>query len=152
MDYSVCNALAYNAKDPVTKVPLLQALIIYDVACQFFKKFRKRWEASDILKNIYGWFIITLVWAVGKFHLGAHKTICYPAFSLNHKIGAGQIDGETVETLWSSLNAISIMARTMTKAHRQETEDLAMGHMAWKGMVTASRSRAPTISHYLLCE
>ena len=60
MDYSVCNALAYNTKDPVTNVALLQALIIYDVACQFFKKFRKRWEASDILKNIYGWFIISL--------------------------------------------------------------------------------------------
>ena len=139
MDYSLCNALAYNTKDAATGVALLQALIVYDVACQFFKKFEQRWKASAFLQAIYGWFILSFIWAVGKFHLGAHIALCYPNFSLNHKTGAGQVDGETMETLWALLNAISIMARAMTKAHRQETEDLAINHIAWKGTVSSSR-------------
>ena len=138
MDYSLCNALAYNIKDPTTGVALLQALIVYDVACQFFKKFEKRWKASEWLQSIYGWFILSLIWAVGKFHLGAHIAICYPKFSLNHKKGAGQVDGETMETLWALLNMIGIMARAMTKAHRQETEDIAINDLSWKKTITAS--------------
>ena len=138
MDYSLCNALAWRTADPVTKVSIIQAIIVYDVACQFFKKFRKRWEASEALMQLYGWFIVALVWAVGKFHLGAHKADCYPKFSLNHKRGCGQADGETMETLWSSLNPISIMARSMTVAHRQETVDMAIRHMGWKGTIGAS--------------
>lgn len=138
MDYSLCNALAWNTKDPITGAIIMQAVIAYDVACQFFKKFRKRWEASTALMQIYGWFILTLVWTIGKFHLGAHIDECYPKFSLNHKRGIGQVDGETMETLWAILNAISIMARSMTLAHRQEVEDLAIRNIAWKGMVTAS--------------
>ncbi|KIK78357.1 hypothetical protein PAXRUDRAFT_164216, partial [Paxillus rubicundulus Ve08.2h10] len=44
--------------------------------------------------------------AIGKFHLSAHKLECYPQFSLNIIEGAGQMDGEIIETLWASLNKI----------------------------------------------
>lgn len=138
MDYSLCNALGWRSKDPITGVALIQAFIVYDVACQFYKKFKKRCEASAALMALYGWFIGTLIWAVGKFHLGAHKLDCYAKFSLNHKRGCGQVDGETMETLWAVLNWISVMARSMTLARRQEVEDTAIGHMAWKSTVGAS--------------
>ena len=37
---------------------------------------------------------ISLVPAVGKWHLGAHIPECFPKYSLNFVDGIGQIDGE----------------------------------------------------------
>lgn len=139
MDYSVCNALAYNTHDPVTGTTILLALIVYDVACQYCKHFNKRLESSAILRSIYAVALGCIVWAIGKFHLGAHKPICYPHYSLNHKKGSGQVDGETMEPLWSRLNDINITGRSMSLAHRQENGDLGMMDVNWKGIVTCSR-------------
>ena len=135
---SLCNALAYNTKDFATGLFILQVLIIYDVACQFYKKFKQRWDQSAILQQIYGWFILSMIWAVGKFHLGAHKPICYPNFSLNHTEGAGQAAGETMEPLWSKLNLASITARAMSLAHREEYIILVMLDMNWKVIIRFS--------------
>ena len=51
--------------------------------------------------------------------------------------GAGHIDGEIMETfkLWSGMNKVSGAARSMTKAHRQETLDDYMRDANWKKMV-----------------
>jgi hypothetical protein len=49
--------------------------------------------------------------------------------------GAGQIDGEIMETLWSGMNKVSAAARSMSKAHRQETLDDYMRDSNWKKMV-----------------
>ena len=84
-------------------------------------------------------FISDIVWAVGKFHLGAHKDICYPNFSLNHKEGSGQVDGETMEPLWSKLNAATITARAMSLAHREEYIMLIMLDMNWKVIIRFSK-------------
>ena len=46
--------------------------------------------------------------------------------------GAGHIDGEIMETLWSGMNKVSGAARSMTKAHRQETLDDYMRDANWK--------------------
>ena len=37
--------------------------------------------------------------------------------------GAGHIDEEIMETLWSGMNKVSSAARLTSKAHRQETLD-----------------------------
>ena len=37
--------------------------------------------------------------------------------------GSGHIDGKIMETLWSGMNKVSGSARSMSKAHRQETLD-----------------------------
>jgi hypothetical protein len=58
--------------------------------------------------------------AVGKFHLGAHVKKCFWKYTLNFVVGAGQIDGEIMETLWSLFNKFAVMARAMSKAHRVE--------------------------------
>jgi len=44
-----------------------------------------------------------LIPAVGKFHLAAHVPSCFAKFSLNFVQGAGQLDGEILETLCQSL-------------------------------------------------
>ncbi|KAG1730928.1 hypothetical protein EDD22DRAFT_788602, partial [Suillus occidentalis] len=41
------------------------------------------------------------------FHLSAHKLPCFVRFSLNFVNGAGQVDGEILETLWAPFNKIS---------------------------------------------
>ncbi|KIK71952.1 hypothetical protein PAXRUDRAFT_22593 [Paxillus rubicundulus Ve08.2h10] len=57
-----------------------------------------------------------IVAAIGKFHLSAHKLECYPQFSSNFMEGAGQMDGEIIETLWAPLNKIAPSARAMLSA------------------------------------
>ena len=50
-------------------------------------------------------------------------------------MGAGQIDGEIMETLWSLFNKFAIMARAMTKAHREEILNDHMRDVNWKKIV-----------------
>jgi hypothetical protein len=73
--------------------------------------------------------------AVGKFHLGAHIKECFHKFSLNFIKGSGQLDGEIMETLWSVLDKIAGMTRSMSKYHRQEVLDNYMNDSKWKKIV-----------------
>lgn len=114
-----------------------KALIIYDVACQWYINFRRRVEASSFL------FLspkLEIIPAVGKFHLSAHKPECFPRFSLMFTKGAGHIDGEILETLWASFNKISPSARSMSLAHRQEIYDDHMRDSNWKKLVGLGKS------------
>ena len=70
--------------------------------------------------------------AIGKFHLVDHVDSCFSKFTLNFMKGAGHIDGEILETLWSGMNKVSGAARSMSKAHRQETLDDYMRDSNWK--------------------
>lgn len=139
MDYSLCNSLSYNAVDKYTEATLPETLVISDVACQFKIHFKTRVQTSAILTAILSDGLPEIIWAVGKFYLGAHKDSCYAAHSLNHVHGVGQVDGETMESLWSRLNAISNMARAMGHANRQETEDAAFGDSNWKHITSMSQ-------------
>src|SRR5882724_5641615 len=98
MDYSICNALAYHTE------PMNSALIIYDVACQWSIKFHRCVQDSHFLSLPH---ITDLIPVVGKFHLAAHVPRCFARFSLNFVQGAGQLDGEILETLWSEFNKVS---------------------------------------------
>jgi hypothetical protein len=49
--------------------------------------------------------------------------------------GAGHIDGEIMETLWSGMNKVSGAARSMSKSNRQETLDDYMRDSNWKKTV-----------------
>ena len=114
MDYSICNALAYHTE------PMNSALIIYDVACQWSINFHQCVQDSHFLSLPQ---LTHLIPAVGKFHLEAHVPSCFAKFSLNFFQGAGQLDGEILETLWSEFNKVSASARSMSKAHRAEVYD-----------------------------
>ena len=124
MDYSICHGLSYNSKG-------LNALLSYDIACQWSKHFRERTSTNKYLPQVNH---DGLTFAVGKFHLSAHIPTCFPRFSLNFIHGAGQQDGEILETLWAEFNKISKSARTMSKAHRAEVYDDHMRHSNWEKM------------------
>ena len=76
-----------------------------------------------------------LLGAIGKFHLADHVDGCFSKWSLNFMKGAGHIDGEIMETLWSGMNKVSGAARSMSKSHRQETLDDYMRDSNWKKTV-----------------
>src|SRR5215472_2283952 len=109
IDYAVCQALKYNTAG------ILEALVEYDVTCSWSIHFLERIASSPFLSLPERLKIIA---AVGKFHLATHKCDCFAKFSLNFIHGAGQQDGEILETLWASLNKIAGSTQAMTKSHR----------------------------------
>jgi hypothetical protein len=131
MDYSICEALQHNTQG------LQSALVIYDIACQWTRHFRDRVSRNTFLQ-LGDW--ANLVAAVGKFHLSAHIASCFPRFSLNFIHGAGQQDGEILETLWAEFNKLSSSARTMSKAHRAEVFDDHMRDSNWQKLVGMGES------------
>ena len=70
--------------------------------------------------------------AVGKWHLAAHIRECFPKYTLNFIEGAGQVDGEILETLWSRLDEIAGLAQSMSIANHQETIDEHMNDNNWQ--------------------
>jgi hypothetical protein len=115
VDYAICQATSYNTGNHPT---ILQLLMIYDIMCQWWVNFErqvKKNRGTLAFKNFKKVCV-----AVGKFHLGAHVKKFFWEYSLNFIVGAGQIDGEIMETLWSLFNKFAIMARAMSKWHRRE--------------------------------
>jgi hypothetical protein len=146
VDYSVCGALTFNTSG------LPESLACYDVWCQYGVYFFKRLlDASYYLEldpemKVFG--------AIGKFHLADHVDRCFSKWSLNFMKGAGHIDGEIMETLWSGMNKVSGAARSMTKAHRQETLDDYMRDANWKKTVGIGEfllSDIGALSFYCYC-
>ena len=131
IDYSVCNAANYNSAG------LEELLLIYDVNCQYLVHFNERLDevsqylARDREMKIFG--------AIGKFHLADHVDSCFSKWTLNFMKGSGHIDGEIMETLWSGMNKVSEAARSMSRAHRQETLDDYMRDANWKKKVGISK-------------
>lgn len=123
IDYAICQALSYNTHG------LSQALIAYDVACQWSVHFDERVKQSVHLHLPKD---LKYTAAVGKFHLAAHREECFAQYSLNFVQGAGQQDGEVLETLWSSLNKVAGSIRAMTMPHRQERLDQQILDSNWK--------------------
>lgn len=86
MDYSGLMALHHFS-------PHSQALIIYDICCEWSIHFQER-------VMFYKFFEL-------KWHLAAHIIDCFHKFSLNFVEGARQVGGEILETLWSVLNNVA---------------------------------------------
>jgi hypothetical protein len=122
MDYSICQALKRFPGH-------VQALIVYDICCQWSIHFRQRVSESEFLE-LYD--SLEIIGAVGKWHLAAHIPECFPKFSLNFVEGAGEVDGEILETLWSRLDEVAGMAQAMSIAHHQEVIDEHMNDSNWQ--------------------
>lgn len=127
IDYSICNALKYNTTH------LRHALVIYDIGCQWWINFLKRVRANR--KHLSIPQLMSIVTAVGSFHLSAHVSECFVRYSLHFVLGAGQLDGEILETLWAEFNKISSSARAMSGSHRREVYDDHMRDSNWKKLV-----------------
>ena len=127
VDYSVSHALKFNTDG------LPESMLIYDVNCQYMVHFEERLDdASKYLSRDPG---VKIFGAIGKFHLADHVDSCFSKWTLNFLKGAGHIDGENIETLWSGMNKVSGAARSMSSAHRQETLDDYMRDANWKKTV-----------------
>ena len=91
-------------------------LLIYDISCQYFVHIYNRiGNRLPIGLQIDS--------AIGLFHVHAHKDECLFRYATSFIPGAGVVAGEILESLWSTLNSISPMARTATLAHRAEMLD-----------------------------
>ena len=130
MDYAIVQAIK---RDP----RLLLILLLYDIACQFFVKFRVRLlehpEFLSVPENI------VIKPGVGLFHVHGHIKECHARYAPTFIRGAGMVDGEVVETLWSSLNHTASSARAMSWYHRQEYLDAHMGDSNWKKLTKMSK-------------
>lgn len=130
MDYAICQALKRFPRH-------IQALIIYDICCQWIIHFRERVSESEFLTL---WESLEVIGAVGKWHLAAHIAECFPKFTLNFIEGAGEVEGEILETLWSGLDLVSGLAQAMSIAHHQETVDEYMNDSNWRKIVRIGRN------------
>lgn len=127
MDYSICQALSYRTSG------FTECLVIYDIGCQWSRHFQDRVHQNPFL--MLPTCLTKIIPAVGKFHINAHVPECFVRYSLNFVEGAGQLDGEILETLWAGLNKVTGSTRAMSKAHRQELLDDHMRDSNWKKMV-----------------
>ncbi|KIJ30125.1 hypothetical protein M422DRAFT_129190, partial [Sphaerobolus stellatus SS14] len=100
-------------------------VISYDIACKYHIHFFKwisdpKWPLmTDIQrKQLRG---TELVWLVPKFHLAGHVEGCADKFSFNWTKNVGRTSGESVETIWASLNQLATATREMGYGHRKDT-------------------------------
>lgn len=126
IDYSLSQALTFCAGIRVL-------LVMYDVACQYRKKVQSRFNRAS---SLIPWPLALIIyWGIGLFHIHGHQQDCFPKFSPTFIVGAGNIDGEIIETLWAFLNRISGSIRAMATLHRKEVLDDHMNEMNWRKTV-----------------
>ena len=130
MDYSICQALKrFLGHD--------QALIIYDICCQWSIHFRECVAQSEFLEL---WDSLKITGAIGKWHLATHIPECFAKFTLNFIEGAGQVEGKILETLWSGLDEVAGLAQAMSTAHHQEVLDEYMNDSNWHKIIRIGRN------------
>ena len=94
VDWAFLQALATTAVDPGQK-----AMLIYDIACQYFVHFHDR--IGHLLPDG-----LAVDQAIGPFHVHGHKEECFYRFAFTFIPGAGVVAGEILESLWATLNSI----------------------------------------------
>ncbi|KDQ49013.1 hypothetical protein JAAARDRAFT_144073, partial [Jaapia argillacea MUCL 33604] len=125
MDYILAQALK------LTKVPgVCPTLVLYDIICQYGVYVEQRFSKLPQWLDIGG--ALDILKGIGLFHVHGHQDSCSPRYSPNYIIGAGQVDGEIIETLWASLNLIAVSCRGMGAGHRTETLDFHMMDSNWR--------------------
>ncbi|KAI0688332.1 hypothetical protein BC835DRAFT_1443758 [Cytidiella melzeri] len=132
MDYSICKGSSFNSQE------LQSLLIIYDVCCQWRKRFQDRLAANKGLSLLDSIPTNGIEYAVGKFDLSAHVQQCYVTHTLNYIRGAGQLDGELMETNWGPLKGIVQSMRSMSFVHRREALDHQIRDHNWRKLVSCS--------------
>jgi hypothetical protein len=132
MDYTICQGSSYNSNG------LKSLLVVYDVCCQWRKRFLDRLNANNYLQLPPSIPTANITYAVGKFHLSAHVDECYAMHSLNYVLGAGQLERELMETVWGPLKGIVQTMRSMSPEHRREALDHQFRDHNWLKLVSCS--------------
>lgn len=126
MDYLLSNALSYNMEG------IRRALLFYDINCAYMKNLKRRMNASKFLSLSSD---LEVVPGIGVWHVHGHRPECFPRYAPLFLDGAGWVDGEIIETLWSILNIVSPSARSMSAPHRQEMLDFQMNDSNFQKMI-----------------
>lgn len=119
---------------------LKDLVISYDIACKYSINFLNRVRDSPyplLPPNIQS--LVSIVWLIGKFHLGGHREECHQAFNFNYTSGVGRMSGELVETIWSYFDYLKYQTREMGPGARQEMLSDAMNYWNWQKIVKLSR-------------
>jgi hypothetical protein len=111
VDYSFLQALKTTNVDPDQN-----AMLIYDIACQYFVHFEER--IGHLLPAG-----LEIDKAIGLFHVHGHKDECFYRYAPSFIPKTGVVAGEILESLWAGLNTITPTMRTATLAHRAEVID-----------------------------
>lgn len=127
MDYSLCQAMKNSNMEGLETV-----IIIYDVMCQYYKNLHKRIEEAEFLEIFQN---LAVYFGVGMFHITGHVLECFAQFAPSFIRGAGQVDGEILESLWAVLNQVSPSTQNATLASRTEMLDDQMNDSNWKKML-----------------
>ena len=136
MDYAIMQAISYT-------VLVAHILLLYDIVCQFWVNFMTRIVECPQLPVLPR--NVSIIPGIGLFHVHGHKAECYPRYAPSFIPGAGMIDGEILETLWSPLNHTASSARSMSWFSRQEYLDAHMGDSNWKKLTGIGKRT------YILC-
>jgi hypothetical protein len=131
MDFCISEAMKYNMNG------ITQALLSYDLMCQYWKNFERRFEGNPYLIFPQA---VEMRRAIGLFHVHGHVDHCYARFAPTFIPGVGMVDCEVLETLWAALNKIADSTRSQSIAHRREMLDDHMNDSNWKKLVNLSTS------------
>ncbi|KAK7019683.1 hypothetical protein VNI00_018005 [Paramarasmius palmivorus] len=112
---------------------LLRALLIYDIACQWFVHLYERvhkWPGEVRWPSHTSMEILP---AIGKLHEPGHKQGGdHQQFNLNLINGAGKTDGESMERIWGEHNNLGNATKTMGPGSREDNIDAAAGGWNWE--------------------
>ena len=131
MDYALVHSLQHKVD------PAQQVIHFYDVNCQYNKNLHRRIANNQIISLPPD---LKIVPGIGIWHVHGHQTQCFARYAPNFIPGAGNVDGEIMETLWSSLNIISPSTRGMVTPHRQEMLDFQMNDSNFVKMIRMRES------------
>lgn len=140
MDYALSEAINHSNTKGLTEV-----LLIYDIMCQYYVHHKKRMNDSPFLTIDEQ---IMILRAIGLFHVHGHQDSCFPRFAPTFIRGAGQVDGEILETLWSVLNHVAPQARGASLAHRAEILDNHMNDSNWKKLIKMGMSLCQSFNFF----
>jgi len=126
MDYSLVHAV-HHRMDHQQRV-----VNFYDINCQYSKNLYRCIEGNRFVSLPPG---LKIQPGIGIWHVHGHQSECFVRYSPNFIPGVGNVDGEIMETLWSSLNIISPSTWGMAAPHRQEMLDFQMNDSNFLKMV-----------------
>ncbi|KIO19308.1 hypothetical protein M407DRAFT_82971, partial [Tulasnella calospora MUT 4182] len=118
---------------------LKDLVISYDIACKYSINFLDRVCNSTyplLPENLQS--LVSILWLIGKFHLGGHHEECQKFFNFNYTHGVGRMSGELVETIWSYFDWLKYQTREMGPGSRQEMLSDAMNYWNWQKIVKMS--------------
>lgn len=113
---------------------LLMLMVTYDLACQYYKNFRKRMAEFPPCMQLKHDIAQDMRWAIPKKHWGVHGDN-HSRWSLNFLNESARTLGEGIETSWSHMNPVSVSTREMAPAVRREVLDDHWGSWNWQKTV-----------------